>query len=586
MTIDARLVDDAHDPRVGPALRPVLAEAGIGTWWWDAPTGRVDWDGTLEALHGMAPGSFGSTFDDWVHSVHPDDRAEVLATVQDALEARAAYHVEHRVDLGDGSVRWVECRGQVLTDEHGAVAGTVGCAIDITDRKTTALEQADTLTELRRLTDVQRRRREQLEFLARLTHVALRSDDHVELMGRIAAEAVPDLGDWCSIHFLPDGLVEPEIVVAHSDPARVAWAEDLVRRYPYDPDEASGVARVIRTGETEYVPYMDRAAVERALATATIDRDEALEILDELGLTSYVIVPLRSQGSIVGALQLVSAESGRRYDAEDVALAEAAAARVGEALAGLWTADRHRHIASTLQDALLPPVLPAVPGIDLTGCYWPAGVASEVGGDCYDVFRIDTGWAVLIGDVCGSGPDAAAMTSIVRHTVRAAARHGHGHDEVLSWVNEAVRLSDRDLFCTACYATLEPGPRGWVLRSAVAGHPLPVRWRAGSGVEHLGEHGTLLGVYETIRTTTTETLLEVGDVVVVHTDGITDLPPPHGLDDEGLLALVDEAATSAPGVAGIAGHIRASVDRRLAEDVRPDDIALVLIKVDAPPDGA
>ena len=81
--------------------------------------------------------------------------------------------------------------------------------------------------------------------------MALRSDDHVELMGRIAAGAVPDLGDWCSIHFLPDGLVEPEIVVAHSDPARVAWAEDLVRRYPYDPDEASGVARVIRTGETD-----------------------------------------------------------------------------------------------------------------------------------------------------------------------------------------------------------------------------------------------------------------------------------------------------------------------------------------------
>ena len=87
-------------------------------------------------------------------------------------------------------------------------------------------------------------------------------------------------------------------------------------------------------------------------------------------------------------MQLVSAESGRHYDEEDLALAEAAAGRLAEALDAAWFADQQRNIAVTLQQALLPPALPAIPGIDIAARYWPAG-ANAVGGDFYDVFAID-----------------------------------------------------------------------------------------------------------------------------------------------------------------------------------------------------
>lgn len=99
---------------------------------------------------------------------------------------------------------------------------------------------------------------------------------------------------------------------------------------------------------------------------------------------------------------------------------------------------------------------------------------SAVGADFYDVFAIgERSWALVIGDVCGSGPDAAALTSIARHTVRAAARHGEGAADVMAWLNEAVGNSNRHLFCTACYATLTADDERWRLTSPAAGHPRP-----------------------------------------------------------------------------------------------------------------
>src|SRR4051794_34171686 len=100
-------------------LALALEAAGLGAWTWDMASAATTWDARLEALHGMPPGSFGGTFDDWLAALHPDDRAECLRRVEEALERRSAYLLLHRTTWPDGSVHWIECRGRVVVDEAG-----------------------------------------------------------------------------------------------------------------------------------------------------------------------------------------------------------------------------------------------------------------------------------------------------------------------------------------------------------------------------------------------------------------------------------------------------------------------------------
>jgi serine phosphatase RsbU (regulator of sigma subunit) len=440
-------------------------------------------------------------------------------------------------------------------------------------------QAAQTLMRLR-LAERDRRRHAELEFLAALADSALDASDHRELMTNVTAAAVPTLGDWCAIHYLPEDGGEPVVVVAHVDPAKVAWAEELQARRPYDSEGLMGVPAVIRSGATELLSVRDPSVLDAAIAQSPIDDVEARTILASLQLTSVITVPLRTKQRLVGAMQFVSAESGREYDADDVALAEVVADRLAEPLEGAWVNDQHREFAEVLQRSLLPPRLPTVPGIDFAARYLPAG-PSAVGGDFYDVFRIaPDSWALLIGDCCGTGPNAAALSSIARHTVRAAARHGLSHREVIDWLNQAVNLSDRDLFCTACYATLTRNGPIWELEVVTAGHPLPIVARAGATTS-IGRPGTLLGVFDEAPVHVERTQLERGDVAVFYTDGVTDLPPPYGLTVEALTHQV-RGLRAAGGADTIADRIEQSLVERVSDPFRADDVALVVLRVEGP----
>lgn len=429
-----------------------------------------------------------------------------------------------------------------------------------------------------RLAQRDRRRRDELEFLTSLTDAALTAVDHVDLMHRACTRAVPTLGDWCSLFFVPRTGGNPIVASAHVDPAKARYIADLRARVGFDVDSPAVVATVIRTGRTEFVPLLTPQVVEAALASSKYERQDVISVLDHLGITSAIVVPLRTKRGIVGAMQFVSAESRRRYETDDVALAEAVAGRLAEALDAAWMADQQRAIAVTLQQALLPPVLPAVPGIDIAARYWPAGI-SQVGGDFYDVFAVaEDHWALLIGDTCGTGPDAAAMTSLARHTVRAAARHGVPAAELMAWLNEAVLLSNRDLFCTACFATLGRRGDAWSIRATCAGHPLPIVATA-DGTQTLGQPGTLLGVFEQVTTTTAELELRAGDVVVLYTDGITDLPPPYGIATEELVDQVHELRSKRT-ADEIAGELHRALLRRVPDRSRQDDVAVLVVRID------
>ncbi len=116
-------------------LQLALEAAQLGTWYWDEETGRTVWDARLEAMHGMAPGSFGGTFKDWEASLHPDDRAECIARVAAAMADPGPYVLLHRSIWPDGSVHWLEGRGRVVTDDEGRALGTMGVVLDVTERE-------------------------------------------------------------------------------------------------------------------------------------------------------------------------------------------------------------------------------------------------------------------------------------------------------------------------------------------------------------------------------------------------------------------------------------------------------------------
>jgi PAS domain S-box-containing protein len=115
-------------------LALALEAASLGTWTWDMAAGTSRWDERLEELHGLPPGGFGGTFDDWLASLHVDDRDECVARVNQALEHPGPYVLLHRTTWPDGSVHWIECRGRVTVDETGAATGTIGVALDVTER--------------------------------------------------------------------------------------------------------------------------------------------------------------------------------------------------------------------------------------------------------------------------------------------------------------------------------------------------------------------------------------------------------------------------------------------------------------------
>jgi integral membrane sensor domain MASE1/anti-sigma regulatory factor (Ser/Thr protein kinase) len=244
--------------------------------------------------------------------------------------------------------------------------------------------------------------------------------------------------------------------------------------------------------------------------------------------------------------------------------------------------DTVEYIADTLQESLLPTHLPEIPGIQAAAEFRPAGEPHVVGGDFYDLFQGDDGsWAVVVGDVCGKGASAAAVTGLARYTLRAAAMHESRPSRVLDVLNDALlRQRSPSEFCTAAFARLEPN--GAYARATVSsgGHPLPLVLRSDGAVETIGSHGTLLGVLENPRLSDSTVELRAGDTLVLYTDGLMDAYAPERIVRHADLtaALAALAGRSAP-------EIAREVARTLlggGEREPRDDIALLVLGIPAP----
>jgi PAS domain S-box-containing protein len=438
-----------------------------------------------------------------------------------------------------------------------------------------ALERARLYGAERTARDESERARDQLAFLAEASRALSASLDYEKTLAKVARLAVPRLADWCGIDMLDEAGGIKQLAVAHVDPAKVKLARRLRRRQPVRPDAPTGVAAVIRTGRPELYPTITDEMID------AVPDPKVREIARSLGLRSLMILPLTAGGRTLGALTLVWSESGRSYGPDDLDLAEELARRAAQAIDNARLYRDRDTIARTLQQSLLPPELPEVPGIELAALYLPAGDGNEVGGDFYDVFdNGDGSWGLVIGDVCGKGPLAASVMGLARYTLRAAAMRERRPSRILAMLSDAVRSQTADgRFLTVCFVRVRPNKGTARLTVCCGGHPLPAVLRADGTVESAGAPGTLLGLFEDPTLTDHSLDLGPGDALILYTDGITDVAPSAVIGARGEPDLAELLAGAAGlDAAGIVEHARREMSRRVRGTLR-DDMAVLAARV-------
>jgi serine phosphatase RsbU (regulator of sigma subunit) len=404
----------------------------------------------------------------------------------------------------------------------------------------------------------------------RLLALALTVKETADLVAQLT---VPELADWCFVELVGDRRID-RVAWAHRDPSKLPFIAEVDRRYPLDPGSPVGSPEVIRTGVAQLIEDIpDELLVEAA------QNAEHLELLREVGFRSMCIVPLIARGRILGDIAMATdAVTGRRFSADTLDIARALADRAAVALDNAMLYAQRDAVAVSLQEELLPPRLPSIPGLDVAARYSAAGEGNQVGGDFYDVFASDSGWQVVIGDVVGKGPSAAAVTGLARHTMRAAAAYEGAPSQLLRVLNAALlaERAGRRLASVAC-VRLDPDGDAMRVTASIGGHPLPLAVGLDGSVREVGRFGQLLGVEEDLVVFNTVERLEPGELLVLYTDGVTEARGADGwFGEDQLQALLAGMGGEAP--TRVLQRIEAAVLAASGERPR-DDIAMVALRV-------
>jgi serine phosphatase RsbU (regulator of sigma subunit)/PAS domain-containing protein len=416
-----------------------------------------------------------------------------------------------------------------------------------------------------------------MDMITEVTRLLLDNSTFSEAvtLQRCARLLAGGIASWVIVDVERAGLLRRQYVIGpHDEPA-----QDLARRVrALDPQPGSAPAQVHAGGTSILVAHAD----DLGILGATPDETPLLMLL---GTTSLLSVPITDGVTGYGALTLARAPGEGRFEIADLALAEQFGRHLGVAIR-VDRMFRHRSaVADALQESLLPATLPDVQGIDLYAAYLPAGEGLEVSGDFYDVFRVTGGWAIVVGDVCGKGQEAAAMTAASRHAIRTLAHWNPDPADVLAKANEVMLAGGyEDRFVTAKLAYLRW--EGDLLRVvlASAGHPGPALVRPDGRVDVLGGGGLPLGLFPDAEPHVDTLELGEGDLLFFYSDGVTEARSPEMAYFEDSLA--DE-------LAGLAGRSAAETARAVqsrvtgfAEDELRDDLTILVAKVKAPPGSA
>ena len=398
------------------------------------------------------------------------------------------------------------------------------------------------------------RAQRRMAFLADVSGLLAGLLDPDLALSQVASLAVPHLADWCAVHLAGPTATISQVAPEDADPERAA---EIVRRH--------SPAQVLATGTPEIAPYV-------------------------------LVLPMRARRRVLGALTLVN--DSRPFTDDDVELARELAARAAVAIDTARLFAERTQIARRLQDSLLPPTLPAVPGVELGARYRAAGEGLDVGGDFYDAFQVTPDrWMLAVGDVRGQGVDAAAITGLARHTIRSAAVAGGTPSQVLHHLNDilvrhhgereaAGSADDWELteprFLTVLLAFVTPTPDGAEVVVCTAGHPLPLIRRAGGAVEPAGAAGALVGVMPEIELTETAVALGPGDAMVCYTDGVIERHQGGRFVGEAGIAEALASSTAGLDAAGLARLVEATAVA-FASNQPEDDMAVLVLRVSPTP---
>ena len=526
----------------------------------------TDLDGRLRYANRQAERAFGWVADQLVGSKVGELSGVwvpkgTAAEINHALRSGKAWSGEFDIERPDGSLVTVAVSDSGLFDPGGELVGVVSIVTDVTEARLSVRQLVSETEALRFLLDA-----------ATIVSSAVGLEDAVRSLGALA---VPLLADLCIIDVLVDGSIE-RMAVVHADPDKAALAERL---YSFPPRLTGGhpVGEMLRSGTAATAGDMDDAF----LRSTAVD-DEHYRITKDMGFESYMCAPLRARGRVVGTVTLVSAGSGRRFRPEDLALVEALADRVANVVDNARLYSEQARVARSLQAALLPRALPPIEGVQVAAAYQAAGEGNEVGGDFYDVFDVGRGmWAVTIGDVCGRGPDAAAVTGLVRHAFHASGRNTRNPSAMLRFANSMISEDEGrsvERFCTAAVAVVKPG-RPVRVSFASAGHPPALVRRPDGKVVEVRAPGITLGVVDDVGGKQQKLVLEDGHLMVMYTDGLIEARDATG-SFYGEARLM-EAVSRAP-----AGSAQDLVDA-IVSDLRSftggslgDDLALIVFGPD------
>lgn len=554
-----------------------LDAGGMGTWDWDLITQKVIWSPRMEAIAGLAPGAFGQRGADVIAAIAEEDRDAAQAALISAAQNGTEYEDEFRMRLPNGELRWVESRGRVVATRDGTPLRMIGVASDVTERHVMEDVKLRLLEREHAARLAAEASRERLALLAEISGALATTLDPRAVHETLAALLVPRIADWCTLDALDeDGEMRPMAVV-HIDPRQVPLVDEMrVRRRDAGGDGIWSVRRAMRTGRSERVEDITDADLE----AVAVD-EEHLAVLTALGPRSALVAPLVSRGRVLGGITLVTTGS-RSYDADDQNLLENIASRAATAIDTAVLFDSRTEVARALQQTLLPPALPEIPGIDLWADYRVAEAGIEIGGDFYDVFETTDGWNAVLGDVCGKGPAAAGVTGLFRHTLRAVAPGAgpEGPAAVLRATNDAILDQiDDTRFVTAVLVSLTPGRGRATAAVACGGHPRPLLLRADGSVERVEATGTLLGVLPSPPLQEVELALGPGDALVLYTDGVTEARDgPEQFGESRLIASL-EGATGLTAARQVTARVLEAVDAFRDPDSAADDIAVVAIRV-------
>ena len=343
-----------------------------------------------------------------------------------------------------------------------------------------------------------------------------------------------------------------------------------------DPAAGSAPHQVHESGSSLLVAHAEDAGLLGA-------GPQGVPVMMMLDATSVLCVPLSDGEHTYGTLTLARNASEGHFEMADLGVVE----ELGEQLALAIRVDRmfrrHTEIADALQSSLLPRDLPQIPGVEIAAAYVAATEGLEVGGDFYDIYRTPGGWGVAIGDVCGKGEEAAAVTAAARHAIRVLAHWTADPAEVLAKANEVMLAEEfGDLFVTAKNAHLrwQDGRLHVVLGSA--GHPGPVLVRPDGRTTIMNPGGLPLGLFPTAQPGREEIDLEPGDVLFFFTDGVTEARSPE------LTYFEDRLTDELAGLAGqpprdIVAGLQTLVVEFCRNELR-DDMTMLVLRVAEPPD--